>query len=206
MTSLSTRLPSTRFNGATAFRQWKQVGPGQCGYFFWLASMGPPPFGSGNYPHRPDPRGHSSASMGPPPFGSGNEPKMGERLVSLAKLQWGHRLSAVETLVIATASDDLLSRLQWGHRLSAVETPSRPTSKMTGRNPLQWGHRLSAVETSSILAPCSSSLVLLQWGHRLSAVETSLAQGAVLPWQSRFNGATAFRQWKRGQRQPAPAA
>ena len=60
--------------------------------------------------------------------------------------------------------------LQWGHRLSAMETIS--SSRMSPSHPisLQWGHRLSAMETSlavKIIRPVAS----LQWGHRLSAMD-----------------------------------
>ena len=37
--------------------------------------------------------------------------------------------------------------LQWGHRLSAMETHSTGGLESTG-NVLQWGHRLSAMETA----------------------------------------------------------
>ena len=61
-----------------------------------VASMGPPPFGGGN-PEAPR-MDHLPlvASMGPPPFGGGN---YSARLPtpSVVPLQWGHRLSAVET-------------------------------------------------------------------------------------------------------------
>ena len=42
--------------------------------------------------------------------------------------------------------------LQWGHRLSAMETPQSKTGSYAGAW-LQWGHRLSAMET----ALCGSS-------------------------------------------------
>ncbi len=38
------------------------------------------------------------------------------------KLQWGHRLSAVETRRMAAIIAHIMPELQWGHRLSAVET------------------------------------------------------------------------------------
>ena len=37
-------------------------------------------------------------------------------------LQWGHRLSAVETGEVIADAPPLDPELQWGHRLSAVET------------------------------------------------------------------------------------
>ena len=86
-----------RFNGATAFRQWKH-GLYSITANIKIASMGPPPFGSGNYQFR-DSRAHyhCGASMGPPPFGSGNEDLNRSMITRIIELQWGHRLSAVET-------------------------------------------------------------------------------------------------------------
>ena len=114
--------------------------------------------------------------MGPPPFGSGNTGGTVFDRLDRGELQWGHRLSAVET---ATAKGDaqIKSVLQWGHRLSAVETSTEETARMVELIGLQWGHRLSAVETA--------------W---LSRKAYTLGHG--------FNGATAFRQWKREPHYP----
>jgi hypothetical protein len=72
--------------------------------------------------------------------------------------------------------------LQWGHRLSTVET-AVGDSLWLGWAALQWGHRLSTVETEvgnialqheflwDILGFCPNN-ASLQWGHRLSTVET----------------------------------
>ena len=179
--------------------------------------MGPPPFGDGNlqvvdtfYKQA------LVASMGPPPFGDGNFPEgtVGDLLY---ELQWGHRLSAMETMVVLLL---LLATLllQWGHRLSAMETMERGSRKPVpllwasmGPPPfgdgnmgeqaiprtlgrLQWGHRLSAMETEARCAMHFSS-VSLQWGHRLSAMETCLGTRGRI-FRPRFNGATAFRRWK----------
>ena len=86
--------------------------------------------------------------------------------------------------------------LQWGHRLSAMETSrsgSRCRSSSSTFNGatafrrwkpgtrlaitpcmahLQWGHRLSAMETLQ-LRKFQREFIALQWGHRLSAMETS---------------------------------
>ena len=87
-------------------------------------------------------------------------------------LQWGHRLSAAETITppggrhltsrasmgpppfgggnvlpISTSSSRSIE-LQWGHRLSAAETPLK-AMKVWEAKSLQWGHRLSAAETRS---------------------------------------------------------
>ena len=93
------------------------------------------------------------------------------------RLQWGHRLSAMETLPAAESGSRRELLLQWGHRLSAMETwDQKPT--LTRPSKLQWGHRLSAMETSL----CLISLLLgssLQWGHRLSAMETRIAVNVI---------------------------
>ena len=86
-----------RFNGATAFRQWKPYYPDGCICSRIRASMGPPPFGSGNQPYLAVTDQAPRASMGPPPFGSGNSPLYGITYWPPRMLQWGHRLSAVET-------------------------------------------------------------------------------------------------------------
>ena len=95
-------------------------------------SMGPPPFGDGNVGQPPDHIVAVVPSMGPPPFGDGN-------LIALAS--FGNSFIA----------------LQWGHRLSAMETSSRVIS-WGGGSCLQWGHRLSAMETSSNLPRIVSAL------------------------------------------------
>ena len=83
--------------------------------------------------------------MGPPPFGSGNGAFgdfSGEQVYAL---QWGHRLSAVETKPVRDYIAHMKA-LQWGHRLSAVETHI-PNNYVDIAIRLQWVHRLSAVET-----------------------------------------------------------
>ena len=61
-------------------------------------------------------------SMGPPPFGDGNGATAKGDVQIKSVLQWGHRLSAMETaLFFCWSTVSLL--LQWGHRLSAMETP-----------------------------------------------------------------------------------
>ena len=66
------------------------------------------------------------ASMGPPPFGSGNPNVYDCHVYGYDTLQWGHRLSAVETTRESEYDEETIL-LQWGHRLSAVETTPRPS-------------------------------------------------------------------------------
>ena len=61
---------------------------------------------------------------------------------------------------------------------------------------LQWGHRLSAMETLEQLSKNVDKLSL-QWGHRLSAMETWWRTQTAWSRRKCFNGATAFRRWKR---------
>ena len=71
----STRWPTygaTSFNGATAFRRWKQEHPDLPAGHRRNASMGPPPFGDGKHRHGRLSRLRCLASMGPPPVGDGN--------------------------------------------------------------------------------------------------------------------------------------
>ena len=110
--------------------------------------------------------------------------------------------------------------LQWGHRLSAMET-ANPRPAWCGPRPpsmgpppfgdgnldqltpkervgyyLQWGHRLSAMETA-LWSVRPRTWLALQWGHRLSAMETPAHRPPRRPGRCPFNGATAFRRWKR---------
>ena len=119
--------------------------------------------------------------------------------------------------------------LQWGHRLSAVETGQPPGGHAGQRQAsmgpppfgggnvlknwtplgsaswLQWGHRLSAVETDLLpLQPRLPWNGRLQWGHRLSAVETYPRTSPPMTMPSCFNGATAFRRWKPAVHQSGP--
>ena len=180
--------------------------------------MGPPPFGSGNHHHRIPRHRHPVCFNGATAF---RQWKL-EDLLSLwgegMTLQWGHRLSAVETRPAPPAIFGLLDQLQWGHRLSAVETlregnlmPDIFGASM-GPPPFGSGNGHRAVlhdrrDQASMGPPpfgsgnCAArrtmnpSRTRLQWGHRLSAVETSGTAARRMIWP-RFNGATAFRQWK----------
>ena len=141
------------------------------------ASMGPPPFGDGNFGCAPQPVPHSCASMGPPPFGDGN-------------------------IALATTSRSPCRLLQWGHRLSAMETVPEPSLRqrqgLASMGPSPFGDG-----NPTCHQPATLILRLLQWGHRLSAMETWTCQSWSKPKWGCFNGATAFRRWKRRQREGA---
>ena len=144
--------------------------------------MEPPPFGSGNSVRAESALETNAASMEPPPFGSGNmrgrpaprsaswcfngatvfrQWKLENRLRPLyeqMKLQWSHRLSAVETRRgrgMCTPSlgcfNGATAFRQW-KRLGDGDGGARLM-------PLQWSHRLSAVETVGRLQPAPPTRV-----------------------------------------------
>ena len=221
------------FNGATAFRRWKpsfdtgtlryrltlQWGHRlsamenwenfrQCPFGILQPSMGPPPFGDGNWRAilaignhatgeppfngatafrrwklmtrlRDDSSWIQPPSMGPPPFGDG-KPSPAEHSSGLqGNLQWGHRLSAMETIVarpLITAGDSTSS---------ADLIPSMgPPPFGDGNYRMPSRRRVHAS--------------VLQWGHRLSAMETGRSHASPIRSINAFNGATAFRRWKPG--------
>ena len=133
-----------------------------------VTSMGPPPFGSGNHAQSTEAVRDALTSMGPPPFGSGNVSTVeavDHRLSSTeVGLQWGHRLSVVETA------------RERGRRRRLGRTSMGPPPFGSGNCPTRWTW-------------CPS--VVLQWGHRLSVVETP--QSTRPNCQVVTNGATAFR-------------
>ena len=132
------------------------------------------------------------ASMGPPPFGGGNFwPQV--RLMSESLLQWGLRLSAVE--ISGTYSSVKESpKLQWGLRLSAVEI-TRQQEEPERIDLLQWGLRLSAVEIREhilkILAADWASMGPPPFGGG-----NWRGRGRFCGTARGFNGASAFRRWK----------
>ena len=165
-----------------------------------VASMGPPPFGDGKRASRRRRRRRVRSFNGATAFrrwkGAGSYQLAGANV----RLQWGHRLSAMESGVNSAGQKDL-NELQWGHRLSAMESMIA-NEIPTGMNPLQWGHRLSAMERirghpgpavhglasmgpppfgdgklRRIMAQ-DAVRVLLQWGHRLSAMESGGRHGS----------------------------
>ena len=113
------RFGLRRFNGATAFRRWKAEQSGDQSELL-VASMRPPPFGDGKPEPGQDLLRGGIASIGPPPFGDGKNGGCAGMLFYLCLLQWGHRLSAMESLSSASRLAGN-SSLQWGHRLSAME-------------------------------------------------------------------------------------
>ena len=159
------------FNGATAFRRWKHVIEGAGGQPGYVPSMGPPPFGDGNHELHCLQQEVAVPSMGPPPFGDGNAPSgppWPPRIPAFNGATAFRRWKPYDSGGNHVSGADFL---QWGHRLSAMETCGRCKGCRTGEpfngatafrrwklpqgpgchtpgNRLQWGHRLSAMETS----------------------------------------------------------
>ena len=136
-------------------------------YLRYVASMGPRHLCRGipdNPAHRLRPvLGFNGATASLP----WNHARAAPAGVRLGALQWGHGISAVESLIIlAFLFEETM--LQWGHGISAVESPLIPRKGSV----LQW----------------------LQWGHGISAVESvfsPLCRGDLRG----FNGATASLPW-----------
>ena len=135
-------------------------------------SMGPPPFSDGNADAGVQGVEHVLPSMGPPPFSDGNtgwiaHPTPPTRSFNGATAFQRWKLSQLRF-------DRISSRdLQWGHRLSAMETStSAPTAgfrlgAFNGATAFQrWKHAGSLIVKSD-------RGTVLQWGHRLSAMETA---------------------------------
>ena len=172
--STRTRTAIPRFNGATAFRRWKHHGIHAGQPAGRLASMGPPPFGDGNMTatgqSASSPSGFNGATAfrrwklalwsvrprtwlalqwgggHPPPFGDGNlSNALSERFQPI-RLQWGHRLSAMET---PPACGFLQHPYQCFNGATAFQRwkPTHQAQSLARRLSLQWGHRLSAMET-----------------------------------------------------------
>ena len=139
--------------------------------------MGPPPFGDGNKTDRPNRGQRRCPSMGPPPFGDGNTRNISRYMTAVTLLQWGHRLSAMETIM-----------LHWQH--GSTTPPFNGATAFRRWKPEGRGGQ----------RPSKGNL---QWGHRLSAMETSMILPGAMSWPRSFNGATAFRRWKPTSTRPA---
>ena len=133
----------TPFNGATAFQRWKQ-----------RIDRG---VGRANLP-----------SMGPPPFSDGNSETL-EWPSSVMVLQWGHRLSAMETL-----------RIMWDAVIGA-----RPSM---GPPPFSDGNFLLRLLVTGARHTFNGATAFQRWkrGNIVGGQEA----------EATFNGATAFQRWK----------
>ena len=184
----------------------------------YSASMGPPPFGDGNGQYRRGVSCLSSRFNGATAFRRWKLDESVVRFAALYKLQWGHRLSAMETSYstmspgVSPCFNGATAFRRWKHigrtlcggscgcfngatafrRWKLCEL-CRPDEEPLGFNGAtafrRW--KLTPEQTDIV------EFVQLQWGHRLSAMETPPSEPPYLAALSRFNGATAFRRWKR---------
>ena len=136
------------------------------------------------------------ASMGPRHFSRGKEPEPTPARAGSRELQWGHGISAVESLPTTRKIVLNVFGLQWGHGISAVEshcgqndqrtqyhasmgprhfsrgkppphaTTRRRTRSFNGATAFQ-PWKAAEVVHRAVYAP-----VRLQWGHGISAVES----------------------------------
>ena len=166
---METGLPGGRhhhagFNGAIAFQRWKPHGGrgngalGAIAFQRWKPGAGAALLGD------------DLASMGPSPFSDGNQGAPHHHIDDQLGLQWGHRLSAMETTGTRTQCQDQ------GRRFNGAIAFQRwkPVTHAGGQ--IQTGQ--------------------LQWGHRLSAMETYSFASSRGGTSASFNGAIAFQRWK----------
>ena len=161
-----------------------------------LASMGPPPFGDGNRRRLLRRDGHRDASMGPPPFGDGNSAHPNRRWPESTRFNGAtaFRRWKLGGLLLVDAV-----------QLASMGPPPFGDGNMCGvpclvscQAALQWGHRLSAMETHE-------SGDVDDGNHAASMEPPPFGDGnSVWPPRSSgtassFNGATAFRRWKRSE-------
>ena len=158
------------FNGATAFRRWILGRRDRARTPFLIASMGPPPFGDG-YP-------------------TGRTPSRSR----CTRLQWGHRLSAMDTSLCLVQARHL-PRASMGPPPFGDGYSPKPARSARGWCRFNGATAFRRWIQDLIIGRWAQATVL-QWGHRLSAMDTAPASSAPQSSAS-FNGATAFRRWIR---------
>ena len=132
--------------------------------------MGPTPFSVGYSQTGKPLHRRRLASMGPTPFSVGYQEGLRQRVSPCKLLQWGQRLSALDT---TPASLPPTSRRQCFNGANAFQrwilttrwSTSKRTSSFNGANAFQrWIRRGRVLRLPSRLG--------LQWGQRLSALDT----------------------------------
>ena len=183
-----------RFNGATAFRPWKQRLTRQLVSTYpplqWshslsametpvsvggqvtpqVASMEPQPFGHGNGLRGRLPGAVSGRFNGATAFRPWKPPPANPPAVGEAWLQWSHSLSAMET------------RRRCGDGALGFPASMEP-------QPFGHGNPVSGKCGSSKRKRFNGATAFRPWKLRSERLRTA--------WDSGFNGATAFRPWKR---------
>ena len=89
--------------------------------------------------------------------------------MGIMPLQWGHRLSAMETCSFVADTYRSLSSFNGATAFQRWK-PVGIIGMIGWRGYLQWSHRLSAMETYTAYR-LPEYVHILQWGHRLSAME-----------------------------------
>ena len=160
------------------------------------------------------------ASMGPTPFSVGYNAMMTNTQHNIWRLQWGQRLSALETSR-QFKKETNGTMLQWGQRLSALDTPERcqtyrPDNVASmGPTPFSVGYRsrLDARPANEIRA-FNGANAFQRWipdGRRrhsqqpirpsMGPTPFSVGYLGCSEWGSKrstgFNGANAFQRWIR---------
>ena len=92
-------------------------------------------------------------------------------LTVIAKLQWGHALSGMDTCPADEPTHRVLIELQWGHALSGMDTHNKEKKtdglQIASMGPCPFRH---GYENRRPLVRDSSTL---QWGHALSGMDTT---------------------------------
>ena len=198
------------FNGATAFRRWKELQPHAVRVFLLRASMGPPPFGDGKRSEyfryalgRSSFNGATAFRRWKVSGGAGVRTRAAGFNGATAFRRWKGPAEGGDSRGIWCFNGATAFRRWKGFPLSPAAT-TRCTRfngatafrrwkvqlgcTMRARTDwLQWGHRLSAMER----APNTRDRIFvpgLQWGHRLSAMESGRLT-------TRYSSRTSLLQW-----------
>ena len=166
--------------------------------------MGPPPFDGGNARPLGGPYMGCRPSMGPPPFDGGN------RQMSMAELRWippsmGPPPFDGGNGSLLPSTSSTVSNLQWGHRLSTVETPPRRDQSVRqampsmGPPPFDGGNPGSGRGESAICGAFNGATAFRRWKHRMPALHSRTREEG-LQWGHRLS--TVETRWARwGRRQ-----
>ena len=148
---------------------------------------------NGDHPHRQNGQTRRPASMGPTPFGDGDLGQCARANVPAFLLQWGHRLSAMEIIVDTAYPCWSCARFNGATAFrrwrSSCRAPADPGGQASmGPPPFGDGDMLKA-RWQTRQGAASMGPPPFGDGDR----QDSRAFGVCAP---RFNGATAFRQWR----------
>ena len=143
-------------------------------------------------------------SMGPPPFGDGNKVRLPTDGSAKCPLQWGHRLSAMETSCRPSSGRFPTSTFNGATAFRRWKRCGNPAKSILGNSAFNgatafrrwkpWRTRRLVLSRSCFngatafrrwkrgaAAAAMAGAVILQWGHRLSAMETGRLRQPVEP-------------------------